>query len=273
MIEFKTFNKSFPFLVLLMVSNACVYRDIPKGVDCSISDLKISLTTKTDPSGCNTTDGIIAVMASGGSLPYSYSINGGAIQASPIFSALGAGTYNIQVRDANLCPSMLDANLLSNSTLNATVTTTADTGCTTPSGTIMVNASGGSPTYQYQLDGNGFGSATSFVSVKAGIHSISVKDNQGCIKTISASVDAGISSISYSNDIAPILTTYCNLPSCHGAGSSRGDWTKYTNVKANSSNIKSRTGNKSMPEAGSPALTQNQIDIIACWVTSGSPNN
>ncbi len=272
MMNYKCYYKGFQFLLLLMLSNACVYRDIPKGIDCSISDLQLSLSTKTDPSACTTTDGAITVITSGGVLPYSYSLNGGAIQTSPIFSSLGAGTYAIQVRDGNLCPRTLEVSLVSTSTLNATITTIEDTGCTNPNGSINVIATGGSPTYQFQLDGNGFGNATNLVGVKAGIHSISIKDNVGCIKTISATVDAGVSSISYTNDIAPILTTYCNLPSCHAASTGR-DWTNYTNVKANSSAIKSRTGNKSMPQAGSPALTQNQIDIIACWVASGSLNN
>jgi len=41
----------------------------------------------------------------------------------------------------------------------------------------------------------------------------------------------------------------------------------------NSAAIKSRTAGKSMPPAGSPALTQAQIDLIGCWITGGTPNN
>ncbi len=252
---------------------SCTYRDIPRIVDCNISDLKILTNSKSDPTGCSTTDGMITVTAVGGSQPYSYSLSSTSFQVSNVFNNLGSGSYSILVKDANLCERSITVTLASiNSTLDATIKATVDTGCLAHNGSLKVTASEGSTPYQYQLNKNGFGSASTFLNLSAGSYSVSVKDSKGCIKTISASVNVGESSVSYANDIAPLLTTYCTLPSCHSVGTGR-DWTTYDNVKANATNIKARTGNRSMPQQGSPALTQNQIDVIACWVNSGSLNN
>ena len=53
--------------------------------------------------GCS--NGSITVYTSGGSSPYQYSKNGGSFQSPNVFSGLSAGTYSIQVKDANSCTS------------------------------------------------------------------------------------------------------------------------------------------------------------------------
>jgi hypothetical protein len=58
-------------------------------------------TTPTSCSGAN--NGSIVVMASGGSLPYQYSLNGGPLQSGNVFSGLAAGNYSIRVVDVNGC--------------------------------------------------------------------------------------------------------------------------------------------------------------------------
>lgn len=76
---------------------------------------------------------------------------------------------------------------------------------------------------------------------------------------------------SWQNDILPIMETSCSLSDCHD-GLSRNDWTDYNEVKRYATAIKQRTQDRSMPFDG-PPLTQDQINIIACWVDAGSPNN
>ncbi|PLX17327.1 MAG: hypothetical protein C0599_13810 [Salinivirgaceae bacterium] len=68
-------------------------------------DAIIFETTTTPASGGGASDGSIEVInVAGGTAPYEYSNNGGMTwQASSIFSGLTAGTYDIQVRDVNLC--------------------------------------------------------------------------------------------------------------------------------------------------------------------------
>lgn len=57
--------------------------------------------TSSDP--CESGDGSVTATASGGTAPYSYSLNGGAYQTSPVFTSLAAGSYTILARDANGC--------------------------------------------------------------------------------------------------------------------------------------------------------------------------
>jgi hypothetical protein len=267
-------KKSTVILSILFFAFSCTNRDVPRVVDCNTSDLAILMSTKTAPSGCNATDGEIVVTSTGGKQPYSYSINGAAFQASGNFTALGSGDFSITVKDADLCQRTVSVNLPAlNSTLTGTLKATANSGCSVANGSIAVTASLGVGPYQYQLNTNGFVSSATFSGLAAGTYNISIKDSKGCIKALAGAVETAPTSISYANEISTILTASCALPSCHAAGSPRGDWTTYDNVKARSATIKARTANKSMPPAGSTALTQAQIDLIGCWVTGGAPNN
>jgi hypothetical protein len=77
--------------------------------------------------------------------------------------------------------------------------------------------------------------------------------------------------VSWQHEILPIMETSCALSGCHD-GISRRDWTDYDEVKRYATAIKQRTQDRSMPFDG-PMLSQDQINIIACWVDSGAPNN
>jgi gliding motility-associated-like protein len=52
--------------------------------------------------GCNNSNGSLEIIASGGTMPYYYSINGGSVGEANVFN-LVSGTYSAQVTDANGC--------------------------------------------------------------------------------------------------------------------------------------------------------------------------
>lgn len=64
-------------------------------------------------SGCGTSQGSIAVTASGGVEPYSFSIDGGSPQSSNTFSGLSHGSYDVAVEDATGCETTQSVNVLS----------------------------------------------------------------------------------------------------------------------------------------------------------------
>ncbi len=70
---------------------------------CAGVTLTVSTST-TSVNNCTTpANGGIAVSVTGGTGPYTYSLNGGAFQSSNLFTGLIANTYSITVKDANGC--------------------------------------------------------------------------------------------------------------------------------------------------------------------------
>lgn len=267
------FRIIFTYVVIFLLAfGRCAYNDINVEFDCSSSTLAIELQTKTDVTNCRSIDGSISVTASGGIEPYDFNINGGEYQTNSTFKDLGPGTYTIRVKDTNGCWRAIDVSIsAAGSTLAATVDTTPDNECTTDNGRATVNATGGVPPYQYQIDAKGFGPGNVFEGLKEGQHVVVVKDNDECQTTISVRIAHGSTGIKYATQIKTIITTECALSGCHGAGTGSRDWTVFNNVKTNAANIKARVVNRTMPP-GDP-LKQSDIDLISCWVDDGALDN
>lgn len=259
--------------LFLVIFESCVYNDINVPFDCDTSDLAIVAEGVGAVSGCKSIDGFIIVAGSGGAAPYNFNINGGEYQTNNHFTDLGSGVYAVRVKDANNCWRSIDIEVpaASGASLKATASTTPDNQCSADNGSINVSVTGGKAPYQYQIDAKGFVTASSFSNVKSGQHSILVKDADECQTNLSVDVPHGATGTSFANNVKSILTNSCNLSGCHGAGTGTRDWTVFNNVKNNAANIKTRTGNRSMPP-GAP-LTQAQIDLIGCWVDDGALDN
>ncbi|ALW86792.1 hypothetical protein AUC43_17920 [Hymenobacter sedentarius] len=132
--------------------------------------------------GLNT--GSFAITATGGTAPYSYSVNGGGFGSGNIFSNLVAGTYNVIVRDANGCTAtrqivitqpVIVLGIPTVDVINAT--------CIGANGSITVNAAGGQGGYTYALDNGGFGTSNVFSGLAAGTYTVSVRDAGNCTVT------------------------------------------------------------------------------------------
>ena len=256
---------------LLLVG--CSYNDVADDFDCATSDLAISLGTKSDATSCKAIDGTITVTASGGEGVYGFNINGGEYQTNNQFDKLAPGTYTIIVKDFNQCKQSLTVDIgAANSNLTATSSVQEHNQCGNPNGSVTVNASGGSSPYQYQIEGGGFGANNTFSGLKFGQHTVIVKDASDCQKVVSIVVPRGNFGISYAASVEPIFEVKCNLDGCHDSSTGSRNWTVFSNVKKQAGSIKVRTANRSMP-VGGLTLTQQEIDIIGCWVDDGALNN
>ena len=235
------------------------------------SSLAVEASTKPDDQ-CITDNGSITMVVTEGTPPYSFSLNGGEFQIDPTFGNLAGGTYTVDVKDSGNCLSFVEVEVFTReSDLSATETTIVDDQCFTDNGSITVSARGGVPPYQYQLDNLGFGDSDAFSSIKNGKHVVLIKDAEACEVTLDVIVPRGFSGMSYVNNVKPILDTNCNYsPGCHGAGNPR-DWTIYDNVRHRAELIKLYTARRIMPLNGE--LTQEEIDIIGCWVDDGALEN
>lgn len=241
-------------------------------VDCAQSTLSLSLTSSIDASGCAAADGSAVVNASGGKSPYTYFLSTSS-NSSGSFDELSVGNYEIKVVDADQCERVVSVDIQAvGVSLNMQFVVVEDSECLTNNGSIEAIASGGTPPYEFNLNGGAFGPSSSFTGLAHSSYSVDVKDSQGCVFTKNAQVAKGKTGVSFATQIEPIINTKCALTGCHnGDNGAQRNWTVFDNVKANAANIKTRTSNRSMPLTGS--LTPEQISLIACWVDDGALNN
>jgi hypothetical protein len=259
----------------LLALTGCVYHDLNeiKAFDCSTSTLTLSLASQQEVSSCTAADGMITVASTGGTAPLFFSLNNGLGQASSQFSNLRSGSYSVTVKDNNQCSISIQVDLAAaNSNLVAQATTNVDNQCNSNNGSITITASGGVAPYLFALGSAGFGAGNVFTGLASGPYTVHVKDSLGCSRLLAGTVLRGNTGVSYANDISAILQAHCNNPSCHGGSSGEPNFTTYDMVRNNAADIKLRTGNRSMPPDGT-SLTQDQINLIACWVDDGANNN
>ncbi|GAA3640252.1 T9SS type A sorting domain-containing protein [Flavivirga jejuensis] len=145
--------------------------------------------TTTQPSP-NTADGAIEISASGGVLPYTYSIDGVTFQALNKFSNLSSGTYNVSVKDGNGClfSDMITINEIDNE-LTSVFTITGVNYCNGDcSGQIVIDATGGIQPYTYSID-DSFVTSNTFTSLCSGVYEAVVKDSEGATVSIMLSIE------------------------------------------------------------------------------------
>jgi len=142
------------------------------------------------------TGATLAVTSTAGSAPvgtHQYRINGGALQASPVFSGLSPGNYRIQVVDSNNCSDQI--NVTVNPQLRVTGSIETEIPCGGADGSLRVQVNGGytsgAGAKQYEISADGgstFGPASPLTSNSflintntPGDYVFRVTDNRGCI--------------------------------------------------------------------------------------------
>lgn len=138
------------------------------------------------PARCNgEATGKIEIKASGGRLPYSYSIDGGsAFQRELSFPNLKAGTYTVIVRDTfNVMSDSQKAEITEPSKL--ILSCSGNIQCGGNSGTVSVNVSGGVSPYAYSWNAGPQPSSPSQTGLPPGIYVVTVFDANQCSDTCS----------------------------------------------------------------------------------------
>jgi len=132
---------------------------------------------------CGQSNGTITLGAvTGGTAPFAFSVNASAFTGLTYYSGLAAGPYNVQVSDANGCIFSTIVSISNASGPTAIATTPTITSCGQSNGTIILGAvTGGTPPFTYSLDASAFTASTYYSSLAAGLHSIQVRDANGCI--------------------------------------------------------------------------------------------
>jgi gliding motility-associated-like protein len=154
--------------------------------------LKIESSTVTNISCNGQTDGVIEVVASGGTPPYTYVLYDDS--SNPIktqvadgkFTGLVAGNYKVSVDDGNTCGAKYtDVLSVVEPTILSFTFTKKDIGCNgAGNGEINITAAGGTPPYEYSFDGGTtFGNDNEKTNLSGGDYTLVVRDSRGCSQT------------------------------------------------------------------------------------------
>jgi VCBS repeat-containing protein len=266
-------SSAFLFVIATMWWVGCASNDDPQPVDCTSTDLNVTVSSTTNSGSCQAPDGSVTVTASGGRAPYTFALNNStSFQSSPTFNGLGAGNYSVTVKDNNGCTSIVE-NIQITSPDAPVATASAivgDTDCTTNNGSVTIQTEG-TGTFTYSTDGTNFQPTNVIAGLKAGSYTVTVRSASGCTSTLNVNIPNG-TGVDYDGEIRPILEAKCQFGGCHP---SNGNWLDYTTARNAATSIRNRTSNGSMPPAGSPGgtLSQAQIAAIACWAEHGAPRN
>jgi gliding motility-associated-like protein len=145
-----------------------------------------ALVVNTVNATCGASNGIINIGATtGGTGPYTYSVNGSAFTATTSYPGFAAGTYSVVVRDVNGCTFTTSGTVVNTPGPTAQATSTANSTCGASNGTVTVGATtGGTAAYQYSFNGSAFTSTTNYTALAAGTYTVTVRDANGCTFTV-----------------------------------------------------------------------------------------
>jgi gliding motility-associated-like protein len=133
-------------------------------------------------------DGAINTTPTNGSAPYSYNWDIPSTAQNP--NGLSAGTYNLTITDNNGCTGSLSASVSEPANaLSITSAIATDASCGSNNGTITVNATGGTTSYQYSIDGGALQNTNIFNGLGSGAHTILVQDFNGCTTSQNVTVN------------------------------------------------------------------------------------
>lgn len=179
------FQESPFFVDLIAGEYEVLVRD---DMNCIYSEMVVLQTTPkltiedipTSNATCESDNGSIEIIISGGEGPFQYSIDGQNFQEDALFKDIPSDVYNLTVIDMNGCSDM--AVVIIESPVQSFIDNLdyEDTQCNEENGSIAVNVTP-SAGVEYSIDGIEFQSLPSFENLAPGEYTITIKDPNGCV--------------------------------------------------------------------------------------------
>ena len=154
----------------------------------SISDeCAVKATYVATIADCGTNDATVTVTATGGSTPYSYSLDGTNYQLNNnLFTGVASGTYPLTVKDLYGVTYTTLITVFDNCPLVTAVPTNAT--CNGNDGTITAQGSNGTAPYTYSLDNSTWQNSPVFANLPSGIYTVYIKDHINNTNTTTVTV-------------------------------------------------------------------------------------
>ncbi len=221
---------------------------------------------------CTSDDGTITITASGGTGTLQYSIdNGTTFQSSGSFTGLGAGNYDVVVKDNNDCETNGTISINQMNAPSLTLDNSQDVVCNgADDGSAEVSATGGTSPYTFGWTPN-VSTSENGTNLSAGDYTVTVTDGAGCSDTVQFTInepatiaitetitntDCGLDngSISLQTTGGDGNYTYAWLPNVSTSASATGLSAGNYDVTVTDGNGCTQTGSYTVGAAGSFAL-------------------
>lgn len=163
----------------------------------------IAVSSFTDVTCYNGTNGSATVSGSGGSGTLTYSWMPGSLTGATQ-NALSANTYTVTVTDGGGCSNSTTVTIGQPTAALSVTMSSTPTNCGASTGTATASATGGTGTYDYLWSPSG-GSASTASNLASGPYSVTITDDNNCqvIGNVSVAANGGPSiSVSSSNDVS-----------------------------------------------------------------------
>lgn len=187
----------YPLQVIDSQNNSVTYNNAAAIPDCApCPPISIQISNLTNVSCYGESNGSFTATINGGTSPYSYVLSSGSNPVATYnnvgnqqnFSGLPAGTYTLQITDAQSCTQTTQITIQQPPLLTVTVSNVTNATCNASNGSITVSASGGTPGYSYLWNTTPQQTNATANNLPAGTYTVTVTDNNGCTATAQANV-------------------------------------------------------------------------------------
>lgn len=165
-------------------------------------------TVVTQASCASVFDASISVTATGGSIPYTYALNGGPSQFGNVFSGLSSGNYTVQVFDSKGCSDTTHVFIDTLYGVYGSVVSQTDVSCYGGvDGTVTVQLTGGVLPYSYSINGVIFQNNPVFNGLASGNYIVTLRDSKGCTDFVTVTIAQPNQMVAFIDSVQNIL---CN---------------------------------------------------------------
>ena len=173
-----------------------VCETVPQTITITAAPPLTGTATLSSPLTCTSNATITVTGVTGGTSPYTYSLDGINFQASNVFSGLTQGTYTVTIQDSSGCAFI--ANSITIDALDPpTDMTFSNTPLSCPSNTTTVtitSVTGGTGTLEYQIiapasAATGYQASNTFSGLAPGTYTFQVRDENDCIYSETYTID------------------------------------------------------------------------------------